>query len=125
MFVFNLVRVIFSTHLEKQICIPAVTTLMQVFVIKRNSVIKWVWDIFVCFYDADDLAGLFSQAFTVAEQNPSSKGPTRNQRTLWIKWLPLQYQSPKGTVLAVNASGKHTACPEAGLLIYFFLIFVQ
>lgn len=81
MFVFNLVWFIFSPHLEKQICIPTVVTLMQVFVTKGSIVINWEWDIFMCFYGVDDLAELFSQAFTVVKQNPSSKGWTGNQRT--------------------------------------------
>lgn len=93
MFVFNLVHVTFSSHLEKQTYLgkkviipsscfflsPSVMTLMQIFVIKGSSVISWGWDIGICFHDDDDLAVLFFQALTVAEQNLSSKGQTRNE----------------------------------------------
>lgn len=73
MFVFDLVHIICSSHLEKQIylrkkvitssscffLIPCVRTSMQIFFIKGSSVISWVWDICICFHDTDGLAVLF------------------------------------------------------------------
>lgn len=96
MFVFDLIHVIFNSHLEKQIqlrkkvitpnsffpLILSVMTLMQIFFIKGSSVVSWVWDVCTCFHDVVDLAVLFFQAFTVAEQNLSSKGLSKNETTV-------------------------------------------
>lgn len=42
------------------------------------------------------------------------------KKTVWIKWLPLQCQSHERAVLALTASGRHTASSEAGQVFDFF-----
>lgn len=138
MLVFSLVYVIFSTHLENQIHFRkkiahskqpffffSSHSKEQIFVSKRNNVINWVWGTWICFHNGDDVAVLFFLAFTVVQQNQSFKHYTSYQRTVWIKWLPLQCQS-HGRVVLVHlhiTSGNHIACSAAGRVSYNFFFF--
>lgn len=138
MFVFSLVYVKFSSHLEKQIHFRKKIvhsklpfnlffshSKVQIFVTERNSMINWVWGTWICFHNSDDVAVLFFLAFTVVQQNQCFKHYTSYQRTVWIEWLPLQCQSHERAVLVHFhvTSGNHIACSAAGRVSCYFYFF--